>query len=365
MRPVRKNACGTTVPMPETGDFMSNDYLGLRSHERVCEAAAKAARHAVGAGGSRLMSGDHPVHGQLEDALCELKGSPAALVVPSGYHANVSVLSSLTDKDDLIFSDSLNHASIIDGCRLSRAKSVVFAHNEVSELSRLLAEHRARADCAFVVVEGVYSMEGDLAPVEDLVRACREYDSVLTLDDAHGTGVCGKDGRGTLGPQVEDWENTVLLGTLSKAIGSQGGYICCSEQTRDYLVNFARPHIFSTGLALPAAAGALEAVKMLLEGAAPFEKLRRNVEMFAKHLLDNGFNADAASAIFPVILEKENTALRVASALRTRGFYVGAVRPPAVPEGLSRLRITVSAKHERQQLVSLAELVGREVTAWR
>ncbi len=321
--------------------FASNDYLGLSTHPDVVAAAHEALdRWGSGSGSSRLVVGTKPIHLELETALAEWKGTEAALVFPTGYAANLGVLSLLSGDDVTVFSDELNHASIIDGCRLSRGHVVVYPHCDIDGLKRMLTRQRGRV---VVVSETVFSMDGDAAPVGRLIDLCVHRGALLVLDEAHAV----------LGPHLETSASgcgldLIRVGTLSKALGSQGGFVAGSRSWVDLLVNRARPFIFTTAPTPADAAAALAALRLLRgpEGARLVAQLAAHIEQ-----LDPGH----ASAILPLVLGSERRALDTAAALLDHGLLVPAIRPPTVAPGTSRLRIAVSAGHTAAQI---SDLVG-------
>src|SRR5918998_629972 len=241
----------------------SNNYLGLADHPRVREAAADAAmRYGVGAGASRLVSGNMTIHRRLEEQIAEFKGTPACVLFGSGYLANAGVVSALAREGDVVLSDSLNHASIVDGCRLARAQTFVYEHRDIEHLEWGLQEANGRA--SLIVTDGVFSMDGDVAPLEDIVELAQRYDARVMVDDAHGVGALGPGGRGAVAAAGLEHEVDVVVGTLGKALGSYGAYVCCDGTMARYLVNAARSLIFSTALPPPAAAGAMAALELLV-----------------------------------------------------------------------------------------------------
>ena len=342
-------------------NFSSNDYLGLSQHAAVTEGATRAiARAGASASSSRLICGNSDLHEELEAALADLKGKEAALTFASGFSANLGLLSSLVGPGDHIFSDALNHGSIVDGCRLSRAASVVFRHNDLDHLEELLK------DCSgpgrrLVVSDSVFSMEGDLADLPGLVSLCRRYDCRLMLDEAHATGVLGSRGGGLVehfqdGGKARPEEIELLMGTLSKALGSFGGFVACSASMRDYLINRCRPFIFATALPPAVLGAALAGLELIRPPSKVRENLRSNMQRMRSRLARHGLGcSQGRTSIFPVLLGSEERALQVSQRLLDRGFLVAAIRPPSVPPGTSRLRITVTASHSEAQI---DELVG-------
>ena len=342
-------------------NFSSNDYLGLSQHPAVKEGSSRAiARAGASASSSRLICGNSDLHERLEAALAALKGKEAALTFASGFSANLGLLSSLVGPGDHIFSDALNHGSIVDGCRLSRAATAVFRHNDLGHLEELLK------DCSgpgrrLVVSDSVFSMEGDLADLPGLVSLCRRYDCRLMLDEAHATGVLGSRGGGLVEHFQESGaappeEIELLMGTLSKALGSFGGFVACSASTRDYLINRCRPFIFATALPPAVVGAALAGLELIRPPSEVRERLRSNMRLMRSRLAQHGLGCgQGQTSIFPVLLGSEERALEVSQRLLDRGFLVSAIRPPSVPQGTSRLRITVTASHSAAQI---DELVG-------
>ncbi len=339
--------------------FCSNDYLGLASHPALAAAAAEAAaRDGFGASASRLVAGDLPAHRALEAALAAFFDRPAALVFPSGYQTNVGVLTALAGRDDLIVSDALNHASLVDGCRLSRARVAIYPHGDARAARRLLAAgtpFRRR----ILVTESLFSMDGDAAPLGALTDAAAATDSILVVDEAHAFGVLGPGGRGLCAAArvVPD----VLIGTLGKAAGTAGGFVTGAAPLRDLLVNRARTFIFTTALPPPVAAAAAAAVGLIAgaEGEQRRARLAARQRSFGEALVGRGLLARIPDGpIVPVRLGSETRALAVAEALAARGFFVPAIRPPTVPAGSSRLRVTLSAAHEPGDVDQLAAALG-------
>jgi 8-amino-7-oxononanoate synthase len=344
--------------------FCSNDYLGLASHPDILSAAAQAAaRDGFGASASRLVSGDLPAHRHLEANLATFLGRQAALVFPTGYQANLGVLSALAGPDDLIVSDALNHASIIDGCRLSRAQIAVYPHADAAAAARLLAgagQFRRR----LLVTESLFSMDGDLAPVAALAEAASESDAILMVDEAHAFGVLGPGGRGVCAAAGVVPE--VLIATLGKALGSGGGFAAGDRALRDILVNRARTFIYTTALPPPVAAAA-DAALTLVAGAEG-DRRRRLLDGHCTWLREQiarlGLDVQARSsggAILPILVGSNARALAASAALAARGIFVPAIRPPTVPVGSARLRVTLSASHDRADLVALVDALAEAV----
>ncbi|MCS6849573.1 MAG: 8-amino-7-oxononanoate synthase [Gemmataceae bacterium] len=345
-------------------NFSANDYLGLANDPRLARAAAHAARrYGCGATASPLVSGYSPPLRRLEADLAQWQATESALVFSSGYAANLAILSALADRPDAIFSDELNHASLIDGCRLSRASIHVYRHADVQHLHELLRQTSARR--RFIVTDAVFSMEGDWAPLPDLLRLAREFDALLVVDEAHATGLYGATGRGLceeLG--VSDAERLVKIGTLSKALGTQGGFVCGRWALIDWLVNRARPYIFSTALAPPVAAAARRAVHLAREEPERRRKALALADGLRQRLLERGWPPSRSrSPIVPVVIGEARAAVRLSERLQTAGLLVPAIRPPSVPAGTARLRISVSAAHAEEDIERLAAALGTPADA--
>ena len=320
--------------------FASNNYLGLANDPRVVGAAAEAAhRWGVGMGSARLITGGVRLHDELEHALASLKRTESALVFSSGYLANLGTIAALTDEDDAIFSDELNHASIIDGARLSKAQVHVYRHADVAHLDDLLRESSARRK--LVVTDTVFSMDGDLAPLPEIVEACEWREAMRMVDEAHATGVVGPGGRGAVAHFGLEGRVPIVMGTLSKALGSAGGYIAGSSDLIAYLRNKARAFIFDTAMPAPVAAAAKRALEILLAEPERPLRVRSNAASLASKLGLPRFPA----AILPILVGPADDALRLSKTLAAEGILVPAIRPPTVPTGTARLRATVMATH--------------------
>lgn len=330
--------------------FCSNNYLGLATDLRLADAVAEAARrYGTGAGASRLVSGNFGVHRELEDSLADLKDAEDALVFSSGYAANVGTISALVGEGDTVFSDELNHASIVDGCRLSGADVVVYDHCDAEDFRRKYRDAEGRRK--LVVTDSVFSMDGDVAPLREICGAAS--DGLVMVDEAHATGVAGDEGGGVVQEMgLEDCVD-VQMGTLSKALGSQGGYVAGSEPLVDLLVNEARSFVYSTGLSPVDAAAAKRAVELVRSdaGGELRSRLDRNVELLADGLEDLGYDVHRESHILPVMVGGSADAVELSRRLEEEDVYVPAIRPPTVPEGTSRLRVTVTAKHSRGEVM--------------
>ncbi len=341
----------------------SNNYLGLADHPRVREAAADAAmRWGVGAGASRLVSGTMTIHGRLEERLAAFKGSESCVLFGSGYLANIGVIGALAGSGDAIFSDELNHASIVDGCRLSRAAVHVYRHRDLEQLERGLHRHlsgREGAGRRLIVTDSVFSMDGDVAPLAQLAELAHAYGARLVVDEAHAIGNLGPDGRGAVAEAELEGEVDVVIGTLGKALGSYGAYACASAEMVRYLINTARSLIFSTAPPPPAVAGALAALDLLQERPHRVQRLRSNARVLRRALASEGFAvADSEMHIVPLIVGEERAAMRLCQEAIERGVFAQAIRPPTVPDGTSRLRLTAMASHTASELQMAAEVLG-------
>lgn len=342
-------------------DFSSNDYLGLAGDPRIASAIAAAlAREGTGAAAARLISGTNELHEQLERALAVFKGTEAALLFSSGYAANTGAIPALASRGDIIYADALNHASLIDGCRLSRAEVRIFPHLDVDRLDDLLRDDAGHTGRRWIVVDAVFSMDGDVFPLDALVALAREHGAYTYVDDAHGTGVLGATGRGSAEHYDVERDVDVAMGTLGKAMGTTGAFIAGSHPLRDWLLNRARAFVFTTAAPPAFAAGTLEALRIVETEPWRRDALRANARSIRDGLRALGHDAagSADGHIIPVIIRDAAETARLGAALRARGLLVGAVRPPTVPLGSSRLRITASAAHTLEQIARLLEALG-------
>ncbi len=327
----------------------SNNYLGLTFDTRVIEGALKGAQqYGTGSGGSRLVSGTFPLFTELEKKLAEFKNTEKALVFNTGYMANVGTISAVADKNTIIFSDALNHASIIDGCRLSRGTVKTYSHCDIDELKYLLKQVD-RNTRKLIVTDGVFSMDGDIAPLDKLYELSRDYNTLLMVDDAHATGTIG-NGHGTAAYFGLEKEVDIQLGTLSKSLGSVGGYVAANSTIIDYLVNTSRSFIFSTALSPADIGAALAALHVLESDVSVLRRLHENVNYMADQLISIGIDATNETPIFPILIGSNEDTLAVSEYLYEAGIIGTAIRPPTVPIGESRIRLTVTAAHNREQI---------------
>ena len=342
----------------------SNNYLGLSTHPEVIAAAVEATQvYGTGASGSRLISGNSAHYTTLETNLAKTKNTEAALVFSSGYAANTSIIPVLAGEGDLILSDTLNHASIIDGCRLSRATTQVYRHCDVEHLNILLSESTAFRR-RLIVTDGVFSMDGDIAPLPDIYEVATRYEAMLLVDDAHGFGVLGKDGSGTVSHFGLDGDGILQMGTLSKAIGALGGYIAGKRALIELLINKARGFIFTTGLPPATLAAANAALDVMRSSPELRQRLFSHAKRLKTALTHLGYTLlPSETQILPVVLGSPQRVTRIADALLVEGVFAPAIRPPAVPPDTSRLRLTVMATHtevEIQQAIDAFATVSQD-----
>ena len=337
--------------------FSCNDYLNLSHDPRVIEAAVEATRrYGAGAGASRLVTGNHPLLVELEARLARLKETEDCIVFGSGYLANTGILPALTGSQDLILADELSHACLLSGAKMAGAKTLTFRHNDMAHLEELLTAHRGEHPHCLVVTDGVFSMDGDLAPLPEMAALCERFDAWLLSDDAHGVGIVGSDGRGSSFAFGEQKVNVPLqMGTLSKAIGGYGGYLCASKPVIDLMRNRARTFVFSTGLPPASAAAALKALEII---ETEPDLCARPAELARLFCWQMGLPAPQ-SPIVPVVVGAAEKALALSRALEREGFLVAAIRPPTVPRGTARLRFTFTARHREEDVERLTETLQR------
>ena len=338
-------------------NLSSNDYLGLANDERVKSAAANAAlAYGAGTGGSRLVTGTQPPHEKLERHLASFKGGEAAIVYSTGYMANVGAITALVGRGDVVLSDALNHASIIDGCRMSGAEVIVYRHLDMADLETKLSRCRGYRR-RLVVSDGVFSMDGDMLPLPAFLDICRRHDAFSMVDEAHSLGVVGATGHG-LSELFGCGHPDIMMGTLSKTLGSQGGYVAGSAAIVEYLRQRSRPFIFNTAPCAAAMAGADAALSILESEPSLVERLRENVRFFVDELAHHGLYVSTDSAIVPIIIGDEERAVVCSSKLAKAGFAISAIRYPTVAKGSARLRVAVSSAHSREALVSAASAIA-------
>ncbi len=352
----------------EVINLSSNNYLGLATHRKLRRAALEATRRfGVGAGAVRTIAGTMKIHMELEEQIARFKNTEACVVFQSGFTANAGTVAAILAKDDLIISDELNHASIIDGCRLSKATIKIFKHRDVADCERICQETQNWPGRKLLITDGVFSMDGDIAPLSQLCDLAEKYNCIMMVDDAHASGVLGRGGRGTVDHLRCHGRVDVQVGTLSKAIGAMGGYVCGSRELIDYLYHRARPFLFSTSHP-PSVAATCQAAFALLdspEGEKLIKKLWANTKFFKRHLAKLGFNTGISETpITPIHVGDAAKAFEFSGRLFEAGVYAPAVGYPTVPEGKARLRAIVTATHKRAELERATEIlaeVGRSL----
>jgi len=366
--PIIYSACSNVVDLnhKEVINMSSNNYLGLASHPRVKEAAIKAIeKYGVGAGSVRTIVGNGDLLERLEELLAEFKQEEAVTCFQSGLNCNIGVIQAITQKGDLIVSDSLNHASIIDGTRLSKADRAVFQHSNMEDLEKVLSEKRKEYQNVLIITDGVFSMDGDLAKLPEIVKLAKKYDCLTYVDDAHGSGVLGHSGRGTVDHFGLHGEIDFIIGTLSKAIGVIGGYVASKKIVKEWLLHRARPLLFSTALPPSAIAATIESVTMLMESEEYTKKLWDNAKYFKKGMKELGFDiGHSETPITPVMIGDEAKTMQFSKALLAEGVFVSGIVFPTVPQGKGRLRVMISASHTMENLdkaLQVFKKVGKEL----
>lgn len=346
------------IESKELINFCSNNYLGLADDPRLKEAAIEAIKnYGTSSSSSRLICGTLSLHKQLEAKIASFKKSPAALVFNSGYVANLGIISSLADKDSIIFSDRLNHASIVDAIILSRAKLIRYNHNSPGHLEELLNKH-IEVENKFIVTDSVFSMDGDLAPLKAITQIADRFKATLIIDEAHATGVFGATGAGLAEELGVSNGIDIQMGTLSKGLGSFGAFVCASKGLIDYFINASRPFIYTTSLPPASLASSLKAIEIVEKEPQRRELLWQNINFVREALVDMGFDCgDSGSAIIPIMLGDNKLTMQFSKKLFERGLFIQGVRPPTVPEGKARLRLTVTASHTRDDLERLIEVM--------
>lgn len=342
----------------------SNSYLDMSNNPIVKDHVMKAIeKYGIGSGGSRLTTGTTTLHKDLESNLANFKGTEAALVYSSGYMANVGVISSICSKEDIIFSDELNHASIIDGCALSKSKVIVYSHNDMEDLEKKIKENPCKK--GLIVSDAVFSMDGDIVNLPKLMEIADKYGLISMIDEAHSTGVLGKTGRGI----VEHFNMTkkpdIIMGTLSKAIGSEGGFICGKQIVIEYLKNKSRSFIFSTSLSPATIAASIKSIELIMKEPERVQLLQENIRYFCQCLKEAGLEVDSKTPIIPIIIGDEEIAMKISEELFSLGYYISAIRYPTVKKGKARLRIALMATHTKEELKSTAKAIGLIVKKYK
>lgn len=336
----------------------SNNYLDIASHPSIKSAVVEStAMYGFGSGGSRLTTGNTVIHNALENKIASYKETEAAIVFNTGYVANVATISAMVKKGDTVFSDELNHASIIDGCRLSKAKIVTYAHNDMDDLRKKIQENPC--ETGIVVSDAVFSMDGDILKLPEFLDICEENQLFSMVDEAHSTGVIGKTGHGIREYWQEKRQVDILMGTFSKSIGGEGGYVAGETRLINYLRNVARGFIFSTSLSPVTMAANLAGIEVLEKEISRVTKLQYNVKYFCTQLGKYGINVKSETAIIPVIIGDEENALTVSNYLHENGYFISAIRYPTVAKGAARLRVALMSSHTEAELKKCAELIGK------
>ncbi len=342
----------------------SNNYLGLCDDYRLKEAAIDAiSKYGVGSGGSRLTTGSYGIHRELEEKIAIFKGTEASLVFNTGYMANVGIISALCDRNWTIFCDKLNHASIIDGCRLSGAQLIRYKHCDMDDLLNKVNKYKKNNN--LVVTDGVFSMDGDIAPLPHIVKIAKEHNMMTMVDDAHATGILGKNGSGTASYFNLDNQIDIMMGTLSKSFASEGGYVAGSSHLINYLKNSARSFIYSTALSPAAIAVSIKALEIIQKDEERRSNLLKISNWFQKEFEAAGFNViKTQTPIIPIMIGSADKAVEFSKSLLEEGIYIPAIRPPSVPEGTSRLRVSLMTTHTTQDLEEALikiKLIGRKL----
>jgi glycine C-acetyltransferase len=333
-------------------NFCSNNYLGLANHPKIVQAAIKATQeYGVGPAAVRTIAGTMDLHIQLEKKLAAFKGVDSAITFQSGFNANIATIPALVGKEDVIFSDELNHASIIDGCRLSGAKIIRYRHCDPNDLDDKLKENRSLYPKAMVITDGVFSMDGDIAPLDKIYEVSEQYDTILMVDDAHGEGVLGRGGRGIVDHFHLHGKVDIELGTLSKAFGVVGGVVAGNSLVVEWLNQRGRPFLFSSAMTVPDTAACIAAVDILEESTELVDRLWENTHVFKDEMKELGFDiGESATPITPIMLGEASLAQQFSRELFERGVFAMALGYPTVPQGKARIRVMISATHEREDL---------------
>lgn len=347
--PVNTKACSNIIEFngKEIVNLSANNYLGLATHPEVISAAEAALKkYGAGAGSVRTIVGNQDLLEELEKTLAEFKNEEAVTVFQSGLNCNIGVIQALTDKGDLIISDELNHASIIDGVKLSKADKAVFKHSDMDDLRRVLTEKRKEYQQVIIITDGVFSMDGDLANLPEIVKLADEFNVLTYVDDAHGSGVLGKNGRGTVDHYHLHGKVDIIVGTLSKAVGVIGGYVCSKQNVKEWLLHRARPLLFSTALPPAAVGAAIQSIKLLMKNDDLTKKLWNNAKYFKQGMMNLGFDiGHSETPITPVMIGDEAKTMAFSKALLNEGVFVSGIVFPTVPKGKGRLRVMISASH--------------------
>ncbi|WP_195237617.1 8-amino-7-oxononanoate synthase [Romboutsia sp. 1001285H_161024_C4] len=333
----------TTINNKKILLMSSNNYLGLCNNEEVKKSAIESInKYGLGSGGSRLTTGSYDLHKKLEEKIAKFKGYEDAIIFNTGYMANIGVIAAICDEDYYIFSDELNHASIIDGCRLSKGKTIVYKHNDIKDLTNKI--NKINPKHGIIVTDSVFSMDGDICKLDEIVKIAKKHNLISIVDDAHATGVIGKTGRGS--SEYFNIKPDITIGTLSKAIGSEGGFVCTNSDIINYLRNKSRSFIFSTALS-PAVIGAsIKSFEIIENNPYLVKKLKENVEYLCKGLKNIGFDINRETPIIPILIGDEKKAIKISESLLEEGIHIPEIRYPTVKKGEAILRVTLMATHD-------------------
>ena len=361
--PINEGPCEAIIHLNghDVINLSSNNYLGFANHPRLKKAAIEAVeKYGVGAGAVRTIVGNMDIHEKLDQVIAAFKHEEAAVVFQSGFACNAGVIQAITDEGDLIISDELNHASIIDGVRLSKASRAVYKHSDMNSLEDILKTKRDQFREVLIITDGVFSMDGDIAKLPEIVRLAKQYRAMTYVDDAHGSGVLGHSGRGTVDHFGLHGQVDFIIGTLSKAIGVVGGYVCGSESAKQWLLHRGRPLLFSTSMMPSAAAAIIEAFKMLEESTEYTDRLWDNARFFKERLKSLGFDiGKSETPITPIMIGDEAKTMRFSKTLLERGVFVSGIVFPTVPKGMGRVRCMVSALHTHEQLIDAVNIMHK------
>jgi glycine C-acetyltransferase len=347
-------------------NFCSNNYLGLANHPRIVNAAQEAMqKYGVGPAAVRTIAGTQDIHIELEKRMASFKKVDSAITFQSGFNANLATIPALVGKSDVIFSDELNHASIIDGSRLSGAKIIRYAHADAGDLERKLVEHRSNYPISLVVTDGVFSMDGDIAPLDRIYDVCKNYESILMVDDAHGEGVLGHGGRGIVDHFDLHGKVDIEIGTMSKAFGVMGGVVAGNKVVIEWLHQRGRPFLFSSAMTVPDTAACIAALDILEESTELVDRLWENTKYFKTEMVNLGFDTgESVTPITPVMLGEASLAQQFSRQLFENGVFAMAIGFPTVPQGKARIRVMISASHEKDDLdygLEIFAKVGRSL----
>lgn len=366
--PVNNGICGNVIYLnnKRVVNLSSNNYLGLASNKQILDKAIEASiNYGTGAGSVRTIVGNTDTLEELEELLAKFKQEEAVTVFQSGLNCNIGTIQAITEKGDLIISDELNHASIIDGVRLSRADKAIYRHNDMAHLEDILKEKRNNYNTVLIITDGVFSMDGDIADLKSIVKLAKKYDALTYVDDAHGSGVLGKNGRGTIDHLGLHGEVDFIVGTLSKAIGSIGGYVTSKKIVKEWLLHRCRPLLFSTALPPASIVASIEAIKILMETEEFTNRLWSNAKYFKEKMAKLGFDLGCSQTpITPVMVGNEAMTMKFSKMLLEEGVFVSAIVFPTVPLGKGRLRVMISASHTIEDLdysIQKFEQIGKEL----